>query len=308
MLYFRFAENTQLTKTQREFSGERYLQPKKKSAMGRISISETQFAFAFFHKYLLLKKNPALTFFFPSLQQEGNPKHFAAGADLVVNKILFFQFKMADFLRTRGAAEIINRKIPKTFVPFYRFHIKNSNPSNQFDLLKNAAKNPSNIVRYISPMFHADKYENDDDAFANFFSSPPTDLNRFICSVNFDQFVRHPETNLSKDNSHKICYNLATLGTRRGYLFSEPKEIVVHKGVEELQNNVLLFSRDRTTAINDNLSFVKENFFAGDDILFRTDSIYEIQTALIIRHNIFWIPVLESRSEQIDQTLSKLIQ
>ena len=275
--------------------------------MGRISISETQFAFTFFHKYLLLKKDPSLHFTFPSLRQEGTPGHAAAGADLVVNNNLFFQFKMGDFLKTRGTSEISGRKLDDNFIPYYRFHIKNANPSNQFELLKKAASDPNNIVRYISPMFHNDKRQSDDVAFNRFFMSDPKDLNDFICSINCAQFLS-PDRKLSRDNSHKICYNIATSSRRRGFLFSEPKEINILNGLEEIKDGVLQFNNRAQLSISEVINSINE-IFVGDNQRRYTveDSIATIQIELVMKYDIFWIPVLETRSKRLNQRISTII-
>jgi hypothetical protein len=55
--------------------------------MAKIHISETQFAFAFFHKYLLLKEHSSIRFVFPTLFEEGNVKSPYGGADLVINNV-----------------------------------------------------------------------------------------------------------------------------------------------------------------------------------------------------------------------------
>jgi hypothetical protein len=272
--------------------------PTKKKRMGRISISETQFAFAFFHKYLLLHKDEDITFCFPTLRQEGDPRNDYAGADLVVANNVFIQFKMPDFLRRRNSTEIISGSLYDDFAPYYRFNIKNSGPSNQFNLLKNAARNPINIVRYISPMFHTDGQQSDDDAFNNFFGRSPLDSMNYICSIPFDQFVQQPETNLTSDNSHKICYNAASVLDGYAFLFSEPKPIIAQKGLSEFNNQELIFNDSHAyfQTIERTLSYVRETFLIDN----QTDhnsalSIERLQIQLLIKHDVFWIPVFRNR-------------
>lgn len=270
--------------------------------MSRISISETQFAFAFFHKYLLLNRDPKLIFVFPTLRQEGNPNSKYAGADLVINNNLFFQFKMPDFLRTRNAKEIYDGKLNRESRPYYRFFIKNSNPSNQFDMLKNTAKNPLNIVRYISPMFHTFRNQNDDEAFKKFFDLAPSESMNLICSIDFKQFVVPYNIHLSKDNSHKICYNSKSVNNdNMAYLFSEPKSIYAYKGITEFDNQRLVFDDniEESNSINDTLNLIRKNFKVEKD--FSGDLITEInilQTELIAKYDVFWIPLFQNKSKR----------
>lgn len=268
--------------------------------MSKISISETQFAFAFFHKYLLLNKDNDLTYCFPSLRQEGDPEFNYAGADLVIDNNLFFQFKMPDYLRTRNSTEIFAGHLDGNFRPYYRFNIKNSDPSNQFNLLKKAARNPSNIVRYISPMFHMDSRQSDDDAFYSYFRMTPERSMNYICSINFDQFVNPLETNLSSDNSHKICYNYDSVSKNYAFLFSEPKSIKAQKGLFEYSTQKLVINNNTNNiqSVESALKYVKELFFnESQTYLESTIKIEQLQTELIVNHDIFWVPVLKKRKK-----------
>jgi len=278
--------------------------------MSRISLSETQFAFAFFHKYLLLNKDEDVTFCFPSLRQEGDPEFDYAGADLVIDTNLFFQFKMPDFLRNRNSTEIIAGHLDGNFRPYYRFYIKNSGPSNQFNLLKKAARNPLNIVRYISPMFHIERQQSDDDAFYAYFRMTPEKSMNYVCSINFDQFVRPPETYLSSDNSHKICYNTDSVLSNYAFLFSDPKSIIAEKGLIEYTNQKLIFNDNPNSfqTIESALRYVQELFLTES----QTDpkaftNIEQLQTELIVKHNIFWMPVLRSRSKRRTRVIRKIL-
>lgn len=278
--------------------------------MSKISISETQFAFAFFHKYLLLNKDDDVTFCFPSLRQEGDPEFDYAGADLVIASNLFFQFKMPDFLRNRNSTEIIAGHLDGNFRPYYRFYIKNSDPSNQFNLLKKAAREPFNIVRYISPMFHTDSRQSDDDAFYSYFRMTPQNSMNYICSINFNQFVRPVETNLSSNNSHKICYNTDSLLNNYAFLFSEPKSIQAEKGLVEYSKQKLVFNDnpDNFQSIESVITYIKELFFSESQTDLKTiKNIEQLQTELIVKHDIFWMPVLRSRSKRRTRLFRKIL-
>lgn len=278
--------------------------------MSKITISETQFAFAFFHKYLLLNKVDDVTFCFPSLRQEGDPEFDYAGADLVIDTNLFFQFKMPDFLRNRNTNEILTGHLDGDFRPYYRFYIKNSDPTNQFNLLKNAARNPLNIVRYISPMFHTDRRQSDDDAFYAYFRMAPESSMNYVCSINFDQFLRPIETNLSSDDSHKICYNTDSVLNKYAYLISEPKSIKAEKGLSEYANQKLVFNNNLNNfqSTESTVKYVKELFFSESQIETKAiTNIEQLQTELIVKHDIFWMPVLRNRSNRRTRVIKKII-
>ena len=278
--------------------------------MSRISISETQFAFAFFHKYVLLNKDEDVTFCFPSLRQEGDPEFDYAGADLVIDTNLFFQFKMPDFLRNRNSTEILAEQLDGDFRPYYRFYIKNSDPSNQFNLLKNAARNPLNIVRYISPMFHTDRRQSDDAAFYSYFRMTPENSMNYVCSIDFDQFVRPTETNLSSDNSHKICYNTDSVLNNYAFLFSDPKSIKAQNGLNEYSNQKLIFNDNPNSfqSIESAVRYVQELFLIETLTVQKPiTNIEQLQTELIVKHNIFWMPVLRSRSIRRKRVIRKIL-
>jgi len=183
--------------------------------MAYINISETQFAFTFFHKYLLLNKTDDLSFVFPSLRQEGDPNNEIAGADLVVNTNLFFQFKNVELLKTRNGSEILNGLITDIDPPYFRLWIKNNPPSKQFDLLVKAASKKGNIVRYVSPLFDYKSNKEDEDAFKVFFKASPIEAMNYVCTIDFKQFLKSPRLKISPDNSHKICYSRESVLSRK---------------------------------------------------------------------------------------------
>ncbi len=265
--------------------------------MAYIRISETQFALTFFHKYLLLNKLEDITFLFPTLRQEGDPTLDIAGADLIVNSNLFFQFKMVEILKTRNASEIFNGKIPDIDPPFFRLWIKNSLPSEQFNLLKKAASK-GYIVRYISPLFDYSKTNNDDLAFEEFLRASPINAMDFVCSIDFEQFIK-PDHPLSSDNTHKICYSRESIINHElCYIFSEPKAIKIRKGLQEFEGQILRFpeKNERKLSIQNTLIEVIETFNLEIDT--NEISVERIQAELIGKFNIFWIPVIQSKSER----------
>lgn len=267
--------------------------------MARIQISETQFAFAFFHKYLLLNKDEDVIFLFPTLRQEGNPEFRYAGADLVVDENLIFQFKMAEILKTKNAIEFFNKQIGTIEPPYFRMWIKNSLPSEQFNLLKKAVRKKYN-VKYIAPLFDYEATARDDDAFKLFYNSTPSDSMNYICSIDIEQFVIPRNFPLSSDNTHKICYSRrSVVDSNISYLFTEPKGIKIMKGVKEFNNQSLVFSDNPKTfeTIERTIQNIIDTFEIGDRIKSNA-SLEDVQTRLIIEHNIFWLPVLRSKSKR----------
>src|SRR6185437_2668091 len=115
--------------------------------MRALSISETQFAFTYFYKFCLLNKPSGYDFIFPSIRAEGNPLSYNAGADLVICKNIFIQFKLPYLLKTTGAKEFYESNAADLFAaPFFRVKIKNEllngrRNSGQYEMLQIAARN-----------------------------------------------------------------------------------------------------------------------------------------------------------------------
>jgi hypothetical protein len=266
--------------------------------VSRIKISETQFAFAFFHKYLLLEKMPYERFVFPTLRQEGDAGGEYGGVDLKVGKNLFFQFKMPEFLRTKRAIEfgLIG---DDSFTPFYRMEIKNSPNSHQFDTLKRVANDPFNRVKYIAPMFDQHKDHDDEDAFDTFFRRSPADSMNHICSIDVEQFVRPIARTIDPNDKHKICYSFDSVTfEQKGYLFSEPKPIKIEKGPGEFVNQRLKLSDtiSKLKTIEDTINEIRLIFFEGEQN-FANNDILGVQLELISRYDVFWLPVLVNPAE-----------
>lgn len=277
--------------------------------MGKIEISETQFAFAFFHKYLLLNKDEDIIFLFPTLHQEGDPKSDFAGADLVVSNNMFFQFKMTELLKTRNAIEFSRGEIEEMQPPYFRMRIKNSPTSHQFNLLKKAATKEGYTVKYIAPLFNYKVTDSDDDAFNAFFSSTPEESLDYICSIDVKQFIDPRDVSLSPDNTHKICYSReSVLKKNTAYLFSRSKEIEVTKGIKEYNNQSLVFQYNPN--INETIDQTIQNvidIFGIRDRVTNNTSVENVQMTLITEHNIFWLPVIHSKSKRRTRVIRTII-
>ena len=153
--------------------------------MARLNISESQFAFAFFHKFMGLPENKGKSFVVPSLLQEGgkgvDEDEGLKGVDLKIEDEYFFQFKMTDAFSTKGIKEFKsiarNKRHPlhKEMPPFVRLYIKNSENSCQFNaLVKLAGVKGAERVFYVFPNF--DLSLAPDRSFERFLSDSPNQL------------------------------------------------------------------------------------------------------------------------------------
>ena len=159
-------------------------------------------------------------------------------------------------------------------------------------------------------MFHTDRRQSDDDAFYSYFRMSPQNSMNYICSINFNQFVRPVETNLSSDNSHKICYNSDSVLNNYAFLFSEPKSIQAEKGLVEYSKHKLVFNDnpDNFESIESSITYIKELFFSESQKDLKTiKNIEQLQTELIVKHDIFWMPVLRSRSKRRIKEIRKIL-
>ena len=253
--------------------------------MARPQISEAQFVFGYLHHYMMNNYSPYLKFVIPTPFIEGDFNHIHGGADLIINNNLFFQFKVSDYLSHTNSSEIRKHRLTDNFLNYYRFNIKNEPDSYQFDKLKNTAFNSYNVVKYIAPMFF------DEDGFFDFYhsSNSLTALNKTV-SIDLKQFIAN-NISLTQTNNHVICYNENSVSNGLGYLFSEKKTIKIVKGIEKFE----IYSQQSKDLYNKKLGdFLKELNKLFEANFSTENSISEIQSSLIIRFNIFWIPVLRT--------------
>ena len=279
--------------------------------MGEISISETQFAFSFFHKLLLLNNDPSLRYVIPSLRQEGDPQYKYAGADLIVGNF-FFQFKMPSYLRTAGSSEVKNGRINADYLPYYRFYVKNELPSGQFNLLKSAAgltmpDGKTNVFRvfYIAPMFlDVDRSLTADESFFKVLE-PDKDFMQYTCSIEIKQFLGNSDFDIDSVNSHRICYNYLRVHDYQEALFlSTPKKVTAKPANIEFKE-MRVANPYKTNAI---IKAIR-SIFSTEDITIPLEGtpIGLIQRILIERFDVFWIPIIRDqalhRATQVERTL-----
>ncbi len=94
---------------------------------------------------------------FPSLIQEGQP---GGGYDVMLSTpffLLFIQFKLSDYMKSRRASEAQSSLLD---CPFYRMHLRPSRHSLQHQMLLDL-NNSGNIVYYAAPAFHQPNEFND---------------------------------------------------------------------------------------------------------------------------------------------------
>jgi len=278
--------------------------------MARINISEFQFAFAFFHKFMNLPDNQGKNFIVPSLLQEGGrglseSQKDLKGTDLVIEDSYFFQFKMCDRL-VNSSKQTKNAKLASDFLPFFRFNIKNSSLSHQFNALVDLAKTKgSNKVYYISPVFDYSGNRNDDEAFEDFWKSEANVAMDKIAWIDFSQWSQSNPLQSEKNDNHVICYNKGSVEDGLGYMFSEKKEIQISKFDLNLLNkpNTSLSTRDEIRQIANILKGLildKHRIIVLEELLYNNsitdfEAIYLIQEILVFEFNIMWLPIVKNK-------------
>jgi hypothetical protein len=255
-----------------------------------------------------LPGNAGKQFIVPSLLQEGgvgaaNPD--LIGTDLVIEDDYFFQFKMGDRLTTQGASEIGRALLPPTFLPYFRFNVKNSPNSHQFNALVALSEvKGANKVFYISPLFHYPRNNGNDDEFAfqDFWQSIPINSMSKVTWIDFHQWAHNNPLPGELNDNHVICCNLDSVAAGYGYLFSEPKEIKISKYNSDILTpnspEPKHFYIDEIIAILDENS--KEGFFWRRGVekilknpILSLKSIITLQNFLLIEFNIFWLPAIK---------------
>ncbi|WP_207494888.1 hypothetical protein [Aridibaculum aurantiacum] len=268
--------------------------------MAALSISETQFAFTYFHKFSLLNRKQSYHFVFPTLKQEGNPLSGYAGADIVISKNLFIQFKVPEYLKTGGTLEFYNYNARDLFdPPFFRMRVKNKllngKPnSGQYQMLQRAARSGKS-AQYIFPVFN-NEFQNDkrDDAdywFKDFFDlEPSTSMQRYCISVDFSDMLT-PEFDLDNVDTHTLCTDYKTgMGDGDIYLFSEAKHVNARKFNSALTyDNILNWEEEGDYTIRETEDQVREIF----EINQKFESLSEIQSYLLSFYDIYWMPIVK---------------
>lgn len=279
--------------------------------MARISISEFQFAFAFFHKFMSLTENIGKSFVVPSLLQEGgkglsDDQKDLKGTDLVIQDSYFFQFKVGDRL-VNSSKQTKNAKLEESFLPFFRFNIKNSQTSCQFKALVELGKKKGiNKVFYLTPLFDYSGNRNDDGAFQDFWKSDNIVAMDKVVFIDFAQWSLTNPLQYKTNNKHVICYNYDSVNDGLGYMFSKKKEIQIGKFDLNLLNepNTLLEAKEEINQI----AMVLKGFVQNENRKMRLDevlnnsvisdieAIYRIQEILFLELNTLWFPTIKKNN------------
>jgi hypothetical protein len=276
--------------------------------MARINISEFQFVFAFFHKFMSLPENQGKSFVVPSLLQEGgigNQNPDLAGTDLIIEDEFFFQFKVGDRMK-QACTQTRNGQLDATFLPFFRFNIKNSPQSRQFNTLVNlASRKGGERVYYIAPKFsYPHAVTADDEAFNDFWGSNAEDAINKVVWIDFHQWVgRNPyDVPAEHHDNHVICYNQNSVAHGYGYMFSEKKEFVV-SSLNTKEYKLRNENKDVNEAILEIANILKGSildevrqeqidrvFDEGQNSAIKL--IKDIQKLMLVDFDILWTPII----------------
>jgi hypothetical protein len=247
--------------------------------MALIEISETQLAFGYLHSHMSVYK--PRRFVLPSIRQEGGRVRFPfPGADVILNNNHLIQFKRPFYFTSNGIKEFWHYSKPSDIdPPYYRFYIKNDNPTNQLSKLVQATRSGL-YAEYISPLF-----TNESDFF-RLLSSHRTHL-RAYAHIDISQFGGMLTT-IGSNNDHTVIYTQQSVQNGYCYCFSEPKQIRAH------------ISRDNFTYLESGKSFraleiidvINSIFFEEDLNRFESNNpFYQcliLQTRLFMEMDIIW--------------------
>lgn len=274
-----------------------------------------------------LPENACKSFVVPSLLQEGgkgdDPE--LKGVDLKISDDYFIQFKMVDWLKSSGAKEIYSKRLKKSFTPYFRFPVKNSDASNQFNSLVNLAttftpEGKKKRVFYISPLLSL-RRQTPEQAFNCFWAKKPQQaLEDHTVWIDFHQFKTSNPLEKETNDKHVVCYNHDSIRSNLGFLFSEQKEIeassfkIAFVEPEEAQAGMgrAIPPQDKRKYIN-RMNFIA-NTVEGDarkvgrnytlaqliqenQQMRPLSLVRTVQNELMVRHNILWLPVLNTKTQ-----------
>lgn len=248
--------------------------------MARIPISETQILFGYYHSYLNV--NRTYNFAIPSIRQEGGLINYPhPGADIVVAGSWLIQFKRPHFLNAENIKEFKEYIKPNDFnPPYFRFNIKNDNPTRQFERLIEATRNGFEAT-YISPLYRTET------EFQNLLQDDILHLERYahIDIAQFDGIQQQ----IGRNNNHTILYTEDSINNNYCYCFSEPKLIKANKSLPDIGESIYSKYSDY---LNHAIDIIQKIFFEGNRIVI-SKSGYKytrlLQERLLLEYNIFWL-------------------
>jgi hypothetical protein len=247
--------------------------------MALIEISETQLAFGYLHSYMNVYR--PRRFMLPSIRQEGGMVRFPfPGADIILNSNHLIQFKRPFYFTTNGIKEFWNYSKPTDIdPPYFRFYIKNDNPTNQLTSLVRATQSGLS-AEYISPLF------TDETEFFNLMRNDRRHLEAYA-HIDIAQFNGMLGT-IGNNNDHTIIYNQQSVDNDFCYCFSEPKKIKA----ERYKENSRIKGQDQIFNAFDIVKLIRSIFFQEEDISFQSDNaLYQcrvLQNRLFVQRDIIW--------------------
>jgi hypothetical protein len=266
--------------------------------MAKLYISEMQFAFLYFHKFMLsLTRTPAMVEV-PSTYREGrddgseNDSYDYKGADLVIDQY-FIQFKLAKHLKSKNKGKFAEDHSDSYF--YYETH--NSGKTNgdigsrgQHDFLKGHCDSPQKKVWYVAPSFN--NTLTIENWFDHFLTSTPDQLDDYSATLE----VKH--TNHwqwpDKKTKHHVSYTHADSWV---YTHSEPKEFKkvktrdLNKSYSKIEDLILdgktIPLKEAIINILKSLSELEIEHNLG-----HTPTVEAIQKFLFLHLNIVWFPIV----------------
>jgi hypothetical protein len=247
--------------------------------MSLIEISETQLAFGYLHSYINV--NRPRRFMLPSIRQEGGMVRFPyPGADIILDSNHLIQFKRPFYFTTNRIKEFGDYSKPTDIdPPYFRFYIKNDNPTNQLSNLVQATKKGL-TAEYISPIF------TDEAEFFNLMRNDRTHLEAYA-HIDIAQFSRMLRA-IGNNNDHTIIYNKESVNKGFCYCFSEPKKINAERFIE---NSRIIKEENYFKAI-DIINIIRSIFFKEEDYSLQSNNALLqcriLQNKLFVERDIIW--------------------
>lgn len=253
--------------------------------MADIGVSETQFAFAWFHKYLNQQGGSNLNFSFPSIKQEGT-RSLSGGYDLKISGNYFIQFKMSEIFFKPSSKDLYTKEIKDGSLsindyPYFRFKVYNSQKTQQLNNLIRLSSLSGNIVEYVAPIF------TDEDQFFARFHDVKQDIG---ASFRVD---RLNTKNIQAGENHVVCYNESMIKDGLARMFSEPTNVDCKLSSESINTikESLLVSQSNFSI--ETISGMFNETFKGLNVS-EEDGIDNIQRKLLANSGVYWLPLIKT--------------
>lgn len=253
--------------------------------MADIGVSETQFAFAWFHKYVNHQIGPQFDFFFPSIKQEGQRSQIG-GYDLRIRGNYFIQFKMSEiFFKPSNpnyfTKEVKDGNLTLNDYPYFRFKVYNSLRTQQLNNLIRLSSLSGNIVEYVAPIFR------DDTQFLTRFHQVNQEIGASF------RIESRSLNRIQAGENHVVCYNEEMINNGFAKMFSEPNEVdCTYSSISIKQVKERLLDSQIEFDFEKQVSFFNE-IFEGLNVS-QKDSIETIQMKLLANSGVYWLPLIKT--------------